>query len=92
MVLDYSLPGKIVLTMFKYLEDIIVEAPKDSKKDGFPVNNKLFKAYKGAKLLEPKRADIFHHIVARLSYANKRTESDITVAIAFLCTRVQKST
>ena len=95
MVLDYSIPGKIVFTMFKYLEDIIVEALDDLKKGRFnkyPANDKLFKADEKSKPLEPKRADMFHRIVARLLYASKRAQPDIAVAIVFLYTREQKPT
>ena len=35
ITIDYSLPGKVVFTMFDFLEDIIVEAPDDLKKDPF---------------------------------------------------------
>ena len=75
MVLDYSIPGKIPFTMFKYFEDIIVEAPEDLKKGGFnkyPANDKLFKTDKKSKPLEPEKADMFHRTVARLLYASKR--------------------
>lgn len=44
------------------------------------------------KLLQPKKADIFHQIVARLLYTSKRAQPDIVVAIAFLCTRVRQPT
>ena len=27
LTIDYSLPGRVVLTMFEYLKDIIMEAP-----------------------------------------------------------------
>ena len=95
MNLDYSIPGKIAFTMYKYLEDIIVEAPEDSKKKTFnkyPANDNLFKASDDAKLLGPKNADLFHRLVARLLYASKRARPDIAVAIAFLCTRVKQPT
>ena len=32
MAIDYSLPDKIIYTMFDFLKDIIVEAPDDLKK------------------------------------------------------------
>ena len=32
LTIDYSLKGKVVFTMFDYLEDIIVECPDDLKK------------------------------------------------------------
>ena len=95
MVLDYSIPGKIAFTMFEYLEDIIVEAPEDLKKgvlNKYPANYNLFKTDEKSKPLEPERADMFHRIIARLLYASKRAQPDIVVAIALLCTRVEKPT
>ena len=48
--------------MYKYLEDIIVEAPEDMKKNAFnkyPANDSLLKTSDDAKLLEPKKSDSF---------------------------------
>ena len=42
--------------------------------------------------LEPSKAEIFHHIVAKLLYVTKRARIDLQLVIAFLCTRVSKST
>ena len=95
MVLDYSIPEQKGFTMYKYLEDIIVEAPEDLKKNAFnkyPAIDKLFKTSDEAKLLEAKKADLFHRIVARFLYASKRFRPVIAVTIAFLCTRVKQQT
>ena len=45
ITIDYLLPGKVVFTMFDFLEDIIVEAPDDLKKSRlcYPGNDSLFK-------------------------------------------------
>lgn len=34
MIIDFSLPGRVVFTMFGYLEDIILEAPADMRQKG----------------------------------------------------------
>ena len=95
MVLDYLIPEKIAFTMYEYLEGIIVKVPEDMKKNTFnkyPANNNFFKTSDDAKLLESKKADLFHRIVARLFYASKRARPDIAVAIAILYTRVKQPT
>ena len=94
MTIDYSLPDKVVFTMFDFLEDIIVEAPADlkSSRSCYPGNGALFKVDKGSPLLSPDKADLFHRLVARLLFASKRARPDLQVCIAFLCTRVKAPT
>ena len=41
------------------------------------------------KLLE-KTVQVFHQIVAKLLYLCRRTQQDIQMGVAFLCTRVKK--
>ena len=43
-------------------------------------------------LLEAGKAEIFYHVVAKLLNVAKRARVDLRLAIAFLCTRVSKST
>jgi len=91
ITIDYSLPGKVVFTMFDFLEDVIVEAPDDLKKSRsfYPGNDKLFKVNSDSPKLSQERAELFHRIVARLLFASKRARPDIQVCVAFLCTRVK---
>ena len=42
--------------------------------------------------MEPKKAKLFHHIVAKLLFVSRRARIDLQLAVAFLCTRVSKST
>ena len=44
-MIDYSIPGKVVLTMFDYLEDVIIEADKVLKNSYlyYPGNDSLMK-------------------------------------------------
>lgn len=41
--------------------------------------------------LEGAQSELFHSIVAKLSWIIKRARPDLEVAISFLCTRVSKS-
>ena len=45
ITIDYSIAGKVVFTMFVYLEDVILEAADDLKNSCsyYPGNNQLFK-------------------------------------------------
>ena len=62
ITIDYSLKGKVVFTMFDYLEDIIVECPADLKKATsiFPANDNLFKLDEDSPRLDNKKSDLFH--------------------------------
>ena len=69
----YSLPGKVVLSMFEYLEDIIMEVPVDLKLNNcnYPCNANLFQVDKTSPKLDPATADLFHQLVVRLLFAAK---------------------
>ena len=92
--IDYLILGKVVFTMFNYLEDMIFEAADDLKHSCsyYPGNNQLFKVDHDLPRLSQKDADIFHCHVARLLFANKRARPNIQVCVAFLCTRVKSPT
>ena len=94
ITIDYSIAGKVVFTMFDYLEDTIVKAAEDLKKSRsyYPGNNQLFKVDDDSPRLLPKDAELFHHHVARLLFANKRARLNIQVCVAFLYTRVKSPT
>ena len=79
--IDYSIPGKVVFTMFDYLEDVIVEANEDLKNSCsyYPINDQLFKVNYNSSRLPSKDAELFHCHFARLSFASKRAKLDIQV-------------
>ena len=94
ITIDYSIPRKVVFTMFDYLEDVIVEADKDLKNSRlyYPGNDSLFKVDYDSPNLPTKDAELFHRHVARLLFASKRARPDIQVCVAFLCTRLKALT
>jgi len=51
----------------------------------------LFNVNDGVKKLPEEKAQLFHHIVAKLLYLFRQTFQDIQTAVAFLCTRVKKT-
>jgi len=57
-----------------------------------PAGNSLFESDDGEKLLGKDEADWFHRQVAKLLYLAKRTKPECLTAVAYLATRVTKST
>ena len=57
-----------------------------------PAGAGLFKVCKDDEKLQPAEAEILHSIVAKLLYTVKRARPDIALVVAWLCTRVMKST
>ena len=93
IMIDYSIPRKVVFTMFNYLEDVIVEASEDLKnsRSYYPGNDSLMKVNVDSPR-SIKDADLFHRHVAKLLFASRRARPDIQVCVAFLCTRVKAPT
>ena len=56
-----------------------------------PAADHLFNVNDGAIKLQRDKANLFHLIVAKLSYISKITRLDIQTDVAFLCTRVKSS-
>jgi hypothetical protein len=57
-----------------------------------PTRSNLFEIDTESEPLDDEKSDKFHHIVSKLLYVSTRARLDIDLAIAFLCTRVSKST
>ena len=69
MRIDFTLPGRVVFTMFNYLEDIIFEAPaymqqKGNKDIPTPAIKGIFNVDENSKPLDPITSDLFHQLVA----------------------------
>ena len=90
MTLDYSTPGKVVFRMDDYIEGILEEAPDDM--DGVaetPHTERLYDIAENPTLLDPQRAEIFHHLVAKLLFLTQRVRPELQPAVPFLTTRVK---
>jgi hypothetical protein len=89
--LDFSNRGKVVMTMFDYISELVKETPDDLFKGPArsPASNYLFHVNPKAKKLDDDAAVLFHHLTAKLLYLSKRTRPDLLTAVSFLCTRVQ---
>ena len=70
ITIDYLITGKVVFTMFNYLEDVIVECAEDLKNSCsyYPENNQLFKVDKDSPRYPLNNGDLFHHHVSRLLF------------------------
>ena len=69
-----------------WFEETIYEKPTT------PANNNLFNVQKDTIELNQEKSDLFHSIVAKLLYICKRARPDVETTVAYLCTRVSKST
>ena len=75
MTLDFTLPGKVKILMFEYIEEIILAFDKadpnggGNKTSAAPVN--LFRIDEDCKKLDTQKSTEFHNIVAKTLYATK---------------------
>jgi len=74
MKIDYHRKGKVTFSMENYVRQILEEAPYDT--DGIaktPATCHLFNVNDGARKLPEEKAQLFHHMVAKLLYLCHRT-------------------
>ena len=91
MTLNYSVPGKFTIRMDDYMQGILNEAPADM--DGAmltPAAQHLFEVDNAAKCLPPEKAELFHHLMAKLLFLCKCAWPGLQTTIAFLTTRVKQ--
>jgi hypothetical protein len=94
MTLDYSLPGRVMITMFEYIMEIIATYEKADPKGGGTKTSAapedLFKIDDDCKKLNRVKSQEFHTLVAKTLYATKRARPDTCTAVAYLTTRVRQ--
>jgi hypothetical protein len=89
---EVNMDGTVSLDMVDSLKESIVAFGEPITKNvPTPASSDLF-TVKESPTLDEKRSEIFHHIVAKLLYVTKRVRVNISPTIAFLTTRVSKST
>lgn len=94
VTINHFAPRKVAITMFEYLEDIIVEAEEKlgallNKDNQYPCNGKIFQINDNSPRLNKETAEFAHRMIARLLFTAKRARPDILLATAFLCARVK---
>ena len=88
--MDYSAKGKVKISMYDYIDKLLTELPSDMNGAvKTPAESHLFNVNKDAKKLQEDKAQLFHHLVAKLLYLSCRPRQNIQTAVAFLFTRVQ---
>jgi hypothetical protein len=92
MDLDFSSPGKLRVSMIKYLAKIFKAFPEKIRAAAAtPAADHLFEVRDESerKLLPEEQARAFHHSVAQLLFLSGRARPDIKTAVSFLTTRVK---
>ena len=82
-----------VISMKEYLREAIAESEMEiTRTASTPANKSLFDVDEEAARLGTHDSVVFHSVSAKLLYVSIRARVDLLLAIAFLCTRVSKST
>jgi hypothetical protein len=102
MTLDFTTSKIVKVTMFEYIDEIVQVWDKacSELEDGYKVvsgrkriataaPNNLFKVDEDALQLDQAKAKSFHNITAKMIDVTKRARPDISLAVAFLTTRVK---
>jgi hypothetical protein len=93
MKIKYTGKGTAIITMKQYLEEALSECGMDITREvTTPAQRDLFEVKEGSPLLNKAESVVFHSVCAKLLYVSLRARVDILLPIAFLCTRVAKST
>ena len=93
MDISYNDRGTATITMKNYLKEAIQESGLNiSKAVATPANRELFEVDEAAPRLPNTESEAFHRVTAKLLYVALRARPDLLLAIAFLSTRVSKST
>jgi hypothetical protein len=88
MTFDFSIDGKVTISMPEYIEKLLQEY-KVTQTASSPAEDDLF-TERDLPLLPEDRQEFMHSLVAKLLYASKRTRPDISLAVNYLSTRVNK--
>lgn len=102
MTLDFTESKIVKVTMFAYIDEIVQAWDKacSELEDGYVVvsgrkriataaPDDLFKVDGDATKLDQAKAKAFHNLTAKMIYVAKRARPDISLAVAFLTTRVK---
>ncbi|KAI2501020.1 Reverse transcriptase (RNA-dependent DNA polymerase) [Fragilaria crotonensis] len=93
MNIRYTGKGTAVTTMKEYLKEALLESGMNiTGAAATPSQRNLFEVNEQSPMLESDEAEAFHKVAAKLLYVAIRARVDLLLAIAFLWTRVSKST
>ena len=93
MTLDYTVHGKVSITMLSYIADIITALdkadPKEKATKSIAAPNNIFVVNEYCKKMDHEKFKDFQNIVSKTLYATKRERPDTCTSITFLTTRVR---
>jgi hypothetical protein len=91
MMLDFSVPSQVTVTMIDYIKMICMDLPKGMiGTAATPATNHLFRVDdENAAPLDKDCADLFVHLMMQLLFLSQRARPDIQTAILFLCRCIQ---
>ena len=90
MTLDFSRPGKFIMDMEHYIDEVVKELPKEfGGMVSTPAAEHMFKTMSDAGYLDQETAALFHHVTAQLLFLGQCGRPDIRNAVSFMCTRVK---
>ena len=76
--IDYSLPGKVILSMINYIGKMLNDITEYTNGESATPNaHDLFYIAEDTTKLSQAYIDIFHHFVAQLLYLSKRARPEI---------------
>ena len=91
--MDYTVRGKVQITMIDFLDEVLIAFDKGEPKGGgtktsaAPEN--LFKVDENCENLPQSKTVQFHNLLEKTLYATKQSRLDICTAVAFLMIGVQ---
>jgi hypothetical protein len=93
MDLNYTVLGKVKISMFDYIEEIlkafVTAEPKGAGTKSSAAPDNLFMVNEDCIKVSPEKVVQLHNLVAKTLYVTKRARPDTCTAIAFLTTRVR---
>ena len=92
MMLDFSQPSVVHITIQKMIRDILSEWKIDSKIRSSPAKSQLFEINEESPRLDDISSQKLHRGIAQLLYLGTHVRPDILCSIIFLTSRVQKLT
>ena len=93
MKLNYSVPGQVSINMSHFVKKMVKEFPQENLKGASVASlwsENLFKVQHDSAPLEKEQAELFHTMTVQGLFLCKHGHLDITPAIAYLATWVQK--
>jgi hypothetical protein len=94
VTLDYTLQGRVMITMFDYINEIISAYDEADPKGGgtkiSAASENLFRIDDDCKKLDDQKSKQFYNLLAKTLCATKRARPDTCTAVAYLTTRVRE--